>query len=326
MTPHATNTTFRSSNPEIAAFTKACQQSAGADSHPRAKQILDSLMAHMHAFIDEVQLTPDEWFYACQALAKAGQVTDEKRNEFILISDVLGIESLVDTLAHDRARSAAKQRSANVTPSTASQGEAAAASTTEPTSSAILGPFFRENAPALPMGADIVKDHSITNENGKKGEVTFMHGIVTDVQGKPIEGAVIDVWHNSANTLYEQQDPSQPEYNCRGKFTTGADGKYSFLCLKPVAYPIPYDSTTGDILRALDRTCMRPGHIHLFIRTPGYEPLITQIFDRGCPHRGTDAVFAEKDDLVVDFKQADDNIEAQWQLEYNIRLTGSKGP
>lgn len=318
MTPHATNTAFISSNPDIAAFTKACQQSAGAQSHPRAKLILDSLMAHLHAFIDEVQLTPDEWFFSCQALAKAGQITDEKRNEFILISDVLGIESLVDTLAHDRARSATKEGKDKVTPTAASNGEAAAA----PTSSAILGPFFREDAPALPMGADIVKDHSTTDANGKKGEVTFMHGVVTDVHGQPIEGAVIDVWHDAINGYYEQQDDSQPEYNCRGKFTTGADGKYSFHCLKPVAYPIPYDSTTGDILRALDRTCMRPGHIHLFIRTPGYQPLITQIFDRSCPHRGTDAVFAEKDDLIVDFVPAEhpDANNAKWELPYDIRL------
>lgn len=315
------STSFMPSSSDVAAFTKACQQSAGSDAHPRVKQILDSLMAHMHAFINEVELTPGEWLFSCQALARAGQITNEKRNEFILISDVLGIESLVDTLSHNRARAGAEQSTTKATPSTESNGVASA----QPTSSAILGPFFRENAPMLSMGGDIVKDHSTVDSNGKKGEVTYMYGIVSDVNGEPIEGAVIDVWHDAINGYYEQQDPSQPEYNCRGKFITGPDGKYSFHCLKPVAYPIPYDSTTGDILRALDRSCMRPGHIHLFIRTPGYQPLITQIFDRSCPHRGTDSVFAEKDDLVVDFVPAQRNNakNAKWELQYDIRLVSA---
>jgi catechol 1,2-dioxygenase len=220
-------------------------------------------MAHLHAFIDEVQLTPEEWLLACNGLAKAGQVSDETRNEFILISDVLGIESLVDTLAQKRVREKIKTKETSASK--------------EPTSSAVLGPFFRENAPVLDMGSDIVKDHSTTDENGKKGESTYVFGTIKDMNGNPIEGAVIDVWHDAINGLYEQQDPIQPDYNCRGQFTTGKDGKYSFQCLKPVAYPIPYDSTTGDILSALDRSCMRPGHIHLFIRTKGYQSLVTQV-------------------------------------------------
>lgn len=300
---------FAPPNPAVAEFSRECQINSGPKATPRAKEVLDSLMAHMHAFIDEVQLTPEEWLLACNELAKAGKVTDEKRNEFILISDILGIESLVDTLAHQRARKEAKAKDGN-------------GSALEPTSSAILGPFFREGAPRLPMGADIVKDHSTRDANGKGGQTAYMYGTVADVDGTPIEGAEIDVWHDAVNGLYEQQDPNQPEYNCRGKFVTGKDGRYGFRCLRPVAYPIPYDSTTGDMLTALDRSPMRPSHIHLYIRTLRFQPLITQIFDRGCPYLGSDSVFATKDDLVVEFAPAKcaEAKDAQWELSYDVCL------
>jgi catechol 1,2-dioxygenase len=169
----------------------------------------------------------------------AGKMSDEKRNEGQLLCDILGLESLVDEITYKLASDA----------------------TDEPTATAILGPFYRHNAPKLEMGACIVSD-----EINKQGDRTWMHGIVTDFRtGKPIEGAVVDVWHTAPNGLYEQQDPEQPEMNLRGTFTTGKDGKYNFYCLRPVPYPIPYDGPAGKVLQALDRHPMRPAHIHFLV-------------------------------------------------------------
>lgn len=169
---------------------------------------------------------------------EAGRMSDSKRNEGQLLCDVLGLESLVDEITYKLATDAAD----------------------EPTATAILGPFYRHDAPKLEMGSNIVQG------NHEEGDRTWMHGIVTDFKtGKPIEGAVIDVWHTAPNGLYEQQDPEQPEMNLRGTFTTGKDGKYNFYCLRPVPYPIPYDGPAGKILQALDRHPYRPAHIHFLV-------------------------------------------------------------
>jgi catechol 1,2-dioxygenase len=169
----------------------------------------------------------------------AGKMSDDKRNEGQLLCDILGLESLVDEITYKLASEAAD----------------------EPTATAILGPFYRHNAPQLAMGACIV-----SGDINKQGDRTWMHGTVTDFRtGKPIEGAVVDVWHTAPNGLYEQQDPDQPEMNLRGRFTTGKDGKYNFYCLRPVPYPIPYDGPAGKILTALDRHPMRPAHIHFLV-------------------------------------------------------------
>jgi catechol 1,2-dioxygenase len=165
-------------------------------------------------------------------------MSDPKRNEGQLLCDVLGLESLVDEITYKLATSAAD----------------------EPTATAILGPFYRHDAPRLEMGSCIV--HGI--EGG--GDRTWMHGSVTDFKtGNPIEGAVIDVWHTAPNGLYEQQDPEQPDMNLRGRFTTGKDGRYDFYCLRPVPYPIPFDGPAGKVLTALDRHPYRPAHIHFLV-------------------------------------------------------------
>ena len=169
---------------------------------------------------------------------EAGRMSDNKRNEGQLLCDVLGLESLVDEITYKLATDAAD----------------------EPTATAILGPFYRHGAPKLEMGANIVQG---VQEDGDR---TWMHGTVTDFKtGNPIEGAVIDVWHTAPNGLYEQQDPDQPEMNLRGTFTTGKDGKYSFYCLRPVPYPIPFDGPAGKVLQALDRHPYRPAHIHFLV-------------------------------------------------------------
>ena len=167
-------------------------------------------------------------------------MSTDVRNEGQLLCDVIGLESLVDEITYSLASTA----------------------TSAPTSTAILGPFWRANAPHRDMGSSIV--HNIPD-----GDHTFMHGIVTDyITGEPIEGAELDVWHTAPNGLYEQQDKGQVDYNLRGRFTTGKDGRYSFYCLRPTSYPIPNDGPAGRLLALLDRHPMRPAHIHFIVSLP----------------------------------------------------------
>jgi catechol 1,2-dioxygenase len=171
----------------------------------------------------------------------AGRMSDDRRNEGQLLCDILGLESLIDEITYKLASEAQD----------------------EPTATAILGPFWRKDAPQKQMGDTIV---SGIDEEGHR---TWMHGIVTDFRtGEPIEGAVLDIWHTAPNGLYEQQDPDQPDMNLRGRFTTAKDGKYNFYCLRPVPYPIPYDGPAGVMLKALDRHPYRPAHIHFIVSQP----------------------------------------------------------
>ncbi|CDS01020.1 related to hydroxyquinol-1,2-dioxygenase [Sporisorium scitamineum] len=308
----ATNGSSTNGSSTLDPYTRLCQDVSGPNANPRAKFVLDSLMKHLHAFAREVQLTNEEWLGACDLLIRSGKMSDDRRNELILISDVLGLESLVDSMAYERAQ--ASSGSTNKV-----QGAV------EATQSAILGPFFRAGAPRYPNGSDIVLDHNIKSAEGKTGESTYMHGHVTDaVTGKPVVGAVIDVWHAGPNGLYEQQDPNQPDFNYRGKFTTDENGYYALRCLRPTSYPIPYDGGAGDILKLLDRSPMRPAHIHLLIEANGYKQLVTQIFDSKCEYIGLDAVFADKSALTVDFatpssEQAKKS-GSQHEVTYDIRL------
>ena len=219
-------------------------------------------------------------------------MSTDKRNEGQILSDVIGLESLVDEITYKLATCA----------------------TDAPTSSAILGPFWRANAPTRKMGESIV--HNIPD-----GDHTFMHGVVTDyLTGEPIEGAELDVWHTAPNGLYEQQDENQVEFNLHGRFTTGKDGRYNFYCLRPTSYPVPFDGPAGKLLQLLDRHPMRPAHIHFIVRAPNYKPIITQIFDRRDKHITDDAVFAVKDTLVVDFLPREGDPKADFELPYNFRL------
>ncbi|EST08390.1 Intradiol ring-cleavage dioxygenase, C-terminal [Kalmanozyma brasiliensis GHG001] len=298
-------------NGVLDSYTKSCQDVSGPKAHPRAKFVLDALMKHLHAFAREVQLTNEEWLASCDLLIRSGQMSDARRNELILISDVLGLESLVDNMTHERAQAASSGAKVDAT------------------ESAILGPFYRTGAPRYENGGDIVLDHTITSADGKRGETCLMHGKVTDAStGAPIVGAQIDIWHTGPNGLYEQQDEKQPDYNYRGRFTTDAAGYYAVRCLRPTAYPIPYDGGAGDILKLLDRSPMRPAHIHLLIEANGYKQLVTQIFDSKCEYIGADAVFADKSGLTVDFATPSSN-EAkksgcQTEVAYDIRLVADQ--
>ncbi|KAI9664086.1 MAG: hypothetical protein M1821_007577 [Bathelium mastoideum] len=276
-------------------FTQAVIDATGPKAVPRLKQVLPSLIQHLHDFCRENEITIPEFMAAVELLNEAGRWSDDRRNEGQLLWDILGLESLVDEITYK----------------VATDGK------DDATASAVLGPFWRKDAPRRKMGETIVFGI-------KEADFTLMHGKVVDhATGAPIEGAELDVWHTGPNGLYEQQDPNQPDYNLRGRFTTGKEGKYDFICLRPTSYPIPFDGPSGKLLKLLDRHPMRPAHIHFIITAPGYKPIVTQIFDRRDPHISNDVAFAVKDSLIVDFLPLQDNPKAQFELAYDFKLVAS---
>ena len=187
---------------------------------------------------------------------------------------------------------------------------------TEPTSSSILGPFWSPHAPLRPL------DGSIIQNPNPEGRVVRMHGAVVDVlTGAPVPGAVLDIWQASANGKYDFQDPEkQDANNLRGKFTADENGKYRLYCYHPTPYSLPRNGPSWELLRMMDRTPMRPAHIHLIITHPQYQSCTTQLYPKNDPWLATDAVFAVKPDLLVDFKPLEGDPAAVLELEYNVVL------
>ena len=244
--------------------------------NPRLKEIMESLVTHLHAFIREVELTQEEWMQGIEFLTRTGQICDEKRQEFILFSDITGTSMLVDAINHRFSSDA--------------------------TESTVFGPYYRQGARELPMGASISLDG--------RGEPTVVSGRVLSTNGTPIPDALLDVWETDENGLYEQQDPEQPDMNLRGKFRSDSEGRYCFVGIKPVSYAIPNDGPVGQLLRALDRHPFRPAHIHLLVSAKGFAPVTTHLFVKGDSYLDSDAVFGTKDSLVVDFVRCDNAEEA----------------
>jgi protocatechuate 3,4-dioxygenase beta subunit len=232
---------------------------------PRLRELLGSLIGHLHAFVTETRLTPEEWLTAVRFLTATGQKCDEERQEFILLSDVLGVSSLVDLV-------------------NAAEGA---------TESTVLGPFYVPGAPHRAMGEPIGRPQD--------GPPTLVRGRVTGLDGRPLEGATLDVWQCASNGLYDTQDPGQPRFNLRGVFTTGPDGAYEFRTARPVSYPIPVDGPVGDLLRAAGRHHWRAAHIHAIVGAPGHRSVTTHVFDAGNEYLPSDAVFGVKDSLVRTF-------------------------
>jgi protocatechuate 3,4-dioxygenase beta subunit len=231
----------------------------------------------MHAFVKETKPTLEEWIYGVNFLTRTGHLSTDWRQEFILLSDALGISMLVETLNNDKM-----------------SGE---------TESTVLGPFYIPNAPHYPNGANICLDG--------KGEPVLVQGKVTNAKGKIIVGAKLEVWQTNDEGFYDvQQKGIQPENNLRGVFTSDAKGHYSFLSAYPRFYPIPSDGTVGDMLKALDRNPNRPAHLHFMVSAKGYEKLVTHIFTPDCPWLKEDAVFGVKESLIADFKWTDDATRA----------------
>lgn len=245
----------------------------GDAADPRLKTVLEILTRHLHAAIKEIEPTHEEWFAAIQFLTDTGHMCSDWRQEFILLSDVLGVTMLVDAINH--------RRPSGATPNT------------------ILGPFYVEGAPRYPNGADICLD--------AKGTPTLIRGRVFDIDGQPIGGATLDVWQTNDDGFYDvQQKGVQPDYNLRGLFTSEADGRYWFRTVKPRFYPIPYDGPVGKLLKSVDRHPNRAAHLHFIVEAPGFQQVITHIFAPDCPYLGEDAVFGVKRELVAEFKEVND--------------------
>jgi len=279
-------------------FTQSVIDAMGPKTDPRLRVVMSSLIRHLHDFTREVELTVDEWMAGVKFINLIGQTSTPTRNEAHRMSDILGLESLVDEIAHKHINES---------------GE-------EPTSSSILGPFWSPNAPFRENGDTIIK-------SPHNGQPTLMHGVITDLDTKkPIPGAVIDIWQASSNGKYDFQDPENQEpNNLRGKFRCNEKGEYWFYCLKPTAYSLPTDGAAGAFFKALDRHPMRPAHIHLMITAEGYKPVTTQLYPRDDPYVTNDTVFAVKDDLLIDFTPREGDDQAQLDLTYNVTLAPRDG-
>ncbi len=262
---------------------------------PRLKQVMEVITRKLHEAVKEIEPTQEEWFQTIMFLTKTGHLCNEWRQEFILLSDVLGVSMLVDAINNRK-------------PSGASE-------------STVLGPFHVADAPEMPMGANICLDH--------KGEDMFIHGRILDTQGQPVADAVLDVWQANDEGFYDvQQKGIQPDFNLRGVFRTGADGRYWFRAVKPKFYPIPDDGTVGKLLGALGRHPYRPAHLHFILKADGFETLTTHIFDPDDPYINSDAVFGVKESPLAEFRRVDDTERARqlefegwfWEVEYDFVL------
>jgi len=250
-------------------LTEALLGLSGPQTDPRLQQVLTSLVRHLHAFAKEVGLTHAEWRKGIELLTRAGEMTDDERNEFVLFSDVLGLSSLVDMINSPDAC----------------------------TSSSVLGPFHILGAPALPVGGDMI--------GGNDGAQVVVEGKVTDQSGTPIAGAVIELWQTADNGLYSNQDTQQAEYNLRISMTTGADGRYALSTIRPAPYLVPTDGPVGDLLNATGRHAWRPSHLHFIVQAKGHRTLVTEVFPSDDPYLDADAVFGVRSDLVMEYRPGD---------------------
>jgi hydroxyquinol 1,2-dioxygenase len=264
---------------------------------PRFQEIMQSLVKHLHAFASEVELTKEEWFKGIDFLTRTGHITDENRQEVILLSDVLGVSMLVVGL-NNRKRPEA----------------------TEPT---VFGPFFVEGSPRFENGDDI--------SGGAPGEPCFMQGRVLSVAGEPVPDARLEVWQADEEGFYDVQYDDLAQARGRGHLYSDGEGHYRFWSVRPEAYPIPDDGPVGELLDAANRSPMRPAHVHFMVEAPGYETLVTHVFDEDDRHLDSDAVFGVKGSLITGFERhepgtAPDGTEMDvpfYTMSYDIVLAPS---
>jgi catechol 1,2-dioxygenase len=257
---------------------------------PRLRQVMAGFVEHIHAFIREVDLTEAEFEQAVRFLVAIGQHTNDSHNEVILAADVLGISTLVAL------RNNPEQ-----------EGQTAAA---------LLGPFWRANAPACANGESIARCDM-------PGALMLVSGQVRGTDGQSVAGATVDVWQASPIGMYENQDEHQPDMNLRGRFTTDAEGRYHFRTVRPAGYPVPTHGPVGDLLRAQERHCMRPAHLHFMVSHKGFRTLVTQVFADDCAHLHDDVVFGVTRRLVGQFQPqqpAAGTGEPHYTLQYDFVL------
>jgi hydroxyquinol 1,2-dioxygenase len=263
---------------EVVASYKNCPD-------PRLQEIMISLVKHLHSFAREVKLTEAEWLKGVEFLTQVGQFCTEMRQEFIALSDVLGLEMTVIELNHGTADGA--------------------------TEATLLGPFYIPDAPELPKGATVCG-----NPPGEPLDVT---GEIQDLKGKPIANALIDVWQTGDDGLYSSQDPHKQKFELRGRFRSDRDGTYHFRSVLPKGYQIPTDGPVSGLMRMTGRSLWRPAHLHFMISAEGYKPLTTHLFPKGAPHLDEDAVFGVKESLIQDFRPHPEG--TGYMLNYNFVLS-----
>jgi hydroxyquinol 1,2-dioxygenase len=277
-----------------AEITAAAVASFDGCSDHRLRELMRAFVSHLHAFAAEVELSEEEWRGLIEAVTATGRITDERRQEFILWSDTLGLSMLVDALAH---------------PAPA-----------EATESTVLGPFYVAGSTERGYGDRLYEEPA--------GTPAWVHGRVLAVDGEPIAGAELDVWQNGDDRLYAVQRPDAPEHHLRGRYRTRADGAYAFVGVRPLPYPIPDDGPVGKMLRATGRHPWRPAHIHVIVRAPGFASVTTHVFDAASEYLDSDTVFAVKPSLVRVFRKrtADDperpaGVDGDWaSLELDFVL------
>jgi hydroxyquinol 1,2-dioxygenase len=252
-------------------LTRAVEASFDGTPDPRLREVLQALTRHLHAFASEVELTEDEWFAAIDFLTRTGHITDDKRQEFVLASDVMGLSMLVIGLNHRHPNGA--------------------------TESTVFGPFFVEGSPAYENGDDLA--------NGAPGTPCYVSGTVRAVGGEPVAGALIEVWQADEDGLYDVQYSDLDESRGRGHLNADDEGRFWFWTVHPEAYPIPTDGPVGELLKATNRSPMRPAHIHFMVKVPGYQTLTTHVFDESDQYLDTDAVFGVRSSLLGTFEHHD---------------------
>lgn len=251
-------------------ITDAVLERVGHAENPRIRQISEAVVRHLHAMVREIRPTQAEWEFAIDFLTRTGKMCDDKRQEFILLSDTLGVSMLVDAINHGSGPGA--------------------------TESTVLGPFYVDGPPELEAGADI--------SPGMEGEPLIVTGTVAAPDGRPLAGAIVDVWHSDDDGHYDVQKGGGADAPAmRARFRADSAGRFHFWTIKPAAYPIPDDGTVGDMLKAQGRHPWRPAHVHFMIEAPGFRKLVTHVFVAGDPYLDSDAVFGVKDSLIREFVQ-----------------------
>lgn len=275
-------------------ITQAVIDRLAGSPDPRFREVMTSLVTHLHDFIRDVKLSEREWLEAIQFLTEVGKTCTDKRQEFILLSDTLGVSILTISLNHPAERGSLE--------------------------STVLGPYYWEGAPERPLGSNLAE--------GVKGDPTFYSGRVLDVEGRPIPGALLDIWSGDGEGNYDMQIPGETEMRARGKIRADREGRYWFRSIRPNYYPVPTDGPVGRMLRAMGRHPYRPGHIHMIVSAPGYEPVTTHLFVADSPYLDSDAVFGTKDSLVVKFERCppgraptgEPMAEPYYTAQYDFRL------
>jgi protocatechuate 3,4-dioxygenase beta subunit len=277
-------------------LTDAVAASFDGAGDPRLKEVIGALVRHLHAFAREVELRPEEWRAGIAFLTAASAMTDDKRNEFVLTSDILGLTSLTDLL----------------------QGVPGA------TERSVLGPFHAEGSPELEVGGDLIRENT--------GEPVLVRGRVLDLEGRPVRGATIDFWQTNALGHYWQQDPTQRPDNLRFRMPLGDDGVYAFTTVRPAPYTVPYDGPVGGLLRAGGRHAWRPAHFHFRVLADGCAPLTTELFPADDPYIDQDAVFGVRASLAIPFVRHDaPDVAARYRLpnpfslvEFDFRMSPAR--